>query len=83
MKNKTGIVIYGTRWCGETKRACLLLDDHQLEYQFIDIDQDKKGETFVRETNSGARSVPTIVFSDGSVLVEPDEQTLGKKLGIF
>jgi mycoredoxin len=83
MKNKTEITIYGTRWCGDTKRACRLLDDYRIKYQFIDIDQDKKGEAFVREINSGARSVPTIIFSDGSVLVEPDERTLGKKLGIF
>ena len=32
--------------------------------------------------NGGARSVPTIVFPDGSVLVEPGDRELGAKLGL-
>lgn len=82
MKNKKQIVIYGTRWCGDTRRTCRFLDENQIDYQFIDIDEDNKAETKVREMNSGDRSVPTILFPDGTVLTEPDERTLAKKIGI-
>lgn len=79
---KVQIILYGTHWCGDTRRACRFLDEHDIDYQFIDIDENKKGEEFVRNVNYGARSVPTIVFPDGTILTEPDERTLAKKCGI-
>ncbi len=77
MKN---IVVYGTRWCGDTRRALKILDDREIDYEWINIDKDPKGEQFVIKTNNGNRSVPTIVFSDESILVEPSNKTLNEKL---
>jgi mycoredoxin len=74
------IKVYGTRWCGDTKRAVRILDQRNVDYDWIDIDKDKDGETFVKETNRGNRSVPTIIFPDKSVLVEPSNQQLEDKL---
>lgn len=74
------IIVYGTRWCGDTKRALKILDERHVEYQWIDIDKDSEGEKFVKETNHGNRSVPTIVFPDSSILVEPSNQALNDKL---
>lgn len=74
------IVIYGTRWCGDTRRALKILDGLEIDYEWINIDKDPQGEKFVFETNHGNRSVPTIVFPDGSVLVEPSNQKLNEKL---
>lgn len=74
------IKIYGTRWCGDCKRALRILDEQNVDYEWIDIDQDKAGETFVKETNQGNRSVPTIVFPDNTLLVEPTKQALLDKL---
>ena len=82
MKKQKEILVYGTRWCGDTKRTRLFLEDHNIKYVFIDIDQDKDGERIVRNLNEGARSVPTIIFPDGRILVEPDEHTLEKTIGI-
>ncbi len=82
MKKQKEILVYGTRWCGDTKRTRLFLEDHNIKYLFIDIDQDRDGERIVRNLNEGARSVPTIVFPDGRILVEPDEYTLEKTIGI-
>jgi len=74
------IVVYGTRWCKDTILARKVLDDSNIEYDYVDINQDKKGEQFVKETNHGNRSVPTIVFSDNSILVEPTRNELLNKL---
>ncbi len=74
------IILYGTNWCGGSKRAQRILDQRQFEYEFIDIDQDKEGEAFVKETNRGFRSVPTIVFPDKSILTEPSSSELEAKL---
>jgi mycoredoxin len=74
------IKIYGTRWCGDCKRALRILDEQNVDYEWINIDQDKAGETFVKETNHGNRSVPTIIFPDDSILVEPSNLMLLNKL---
>ena len=74
------IKVYGTRWCGDTKRAIKVLDQRNINYDWIDIDKDKEGEAFVKETNQGNRSVPTIIFPDESILVEPSNRQLEEKL---
>jgi mycoredoxin len=74
------IRVYGTKWCGDTKRALRILDERKVAYDWINIDQDKAAEAFVKETNRGYRSVPTIIFPDESILVEPSNQELIGKL---
>ena len=74
------IIVYGTRWCGDTRRALRILDNRGIDYEWINIDQDSQGEKFVKETNKGNRSVPTIVFPDESILVEPSNHKLDEKL---
>ncbi len=76
------IVLYGTNWCGESRRARRLLDENQIPYEWIDIDQDLEGRKFVEQVNNGFRSVPTIVFPDGTRLVEPSTLELRQKLGL-
>ena len=55
-------------------------DRNNIVYQWVDIDQDTEAEDFVLNSNHGFRSVPTIVFADGSLLVEPSENELHIKL---
>ncbi len=76
------ILVYGVEWCGDCRRAKRFLNEHAIQYTFINIDQDKKGEQFVLKTNRGFRSVPTIVFADGTTLTEPSNDALVKKLGM-
>jgi mycoredoxin len=78
---ETQIVVYGTSWCGQTRRARQCLEQCGAPYRWVDIDQDAEGCRFVEKVNRGYRSVPTIVFPDGSVLVEPPEEQLRGKLG--
>ncbi|MDO9085987.1 MAG: glutaredoxin domain-containing protein [Anaerolineaceae bacterium] len=73
------ILMYGTTYCGDTIRAKKVFEQNQIEYEWINIDRDKDGEKLVKEINKGNRSVPTIIFPDGSILVEPDKDTLNKK----
>ena len=76
------ITIYGTSWCGGSRRARLLFDRNNISYTWIDIDLDDKSAKYVESLNRGFRSVPTIVWPDGSMLVEPSEDQIAKKLGI-
>jgi glutaredoxin len=76
------IIVYGTEWCGDCRRARRFLEFKKIPYQFVNIDQDKAGETFVLQNNRGMRSVPTILFPDGSIHVEPSNLALARKLGL-
>ncbi|HSB65539.1 MAG TPA: glutaredoxin domain-containing protein [Anaerolineales bacterium] len=79
---KPKIIIYGTSWCGDCRRARRFLDFHKIPYEWIDIDKNPDAEKFVLETNRGMRSVPTMLFEDGSIMVEPSNVRLAEKLGI-
>lgn len=74
------IVVYATDWCWDCLRALRFLDEKNIPYKKINIDQDREGEQFVLRTNNGMRSVPTIVLPDGRILVEPSNQILEEQL---
>jgi mycoredoxin len=76
------IVIYATFWCGDCRRVRRYLDFHKVAYCWIDIDQNEDAAAFVKQVNRGNRSVPTIVFPDGSILVEPSNLALKEKLAL-
>ncbi len=82
MDGSPKIIMYGATWCGSCRRARLLFDQHHVPYRWIDIDQDAAAAKTVESLNHGYRSVPTIVWPDGSKLVEPSSEALAKKLGI-
>jgi glutaredoxin-like protein len=76
------LIIYGTVWCGDCRRTRGFLDRNQIVYKWINIDADRDGEAYVYQVNHGNRSVPTIAFPDGSVLVEPSNDQMAQKLGL-
>jgi len=79
----TQIILYGVTWCGDCRRARQILADKSIQYADIDIEQDELATEFVKKINRGNRSVPTIVFPDGTTLTEPDGATLTKKLEAY
>jgi glutaredoxin-like protein len=80
--NEATIVMYGTGWCSDCRRARKFLTQNRIHYEFVDIDQDLQARARVEALNHGMRSVPTIVFADGSVLVEPSDLELAEKFGL-
>lgn len=82
-QGKHGIVLYGTPWCGDCRRARRVFADMGVAYAYIDIEDDPEAMALVMRLNHGMRSVPTIIFPDGSVLVEPGNTALAEKLVTF
>lgn len=77
------IKVYASDWCWECRRARRLLDCLHIPYEWVNIDRDKQAEQYVLRVNRGYRSVPTILFPDGSILVEPSDNELNKMLEVF
>lgn len=79
---KADITIYGAYWCPDCRRSKQFLGEHQIPYNWVDIEQDKEGEAYVLKKNAGKRIIPTIEFGDGSILVEPSNAEIAAKLGL-
>jgi thioredoxin reductase (NADPH) len=76
------IQIYSTVWCPDCKRAKQFFGEQRIPYENIDIENDPEAMAFVEKVNHGMHIIPTIVFPDGSILVEPSNAQLAQKLGL-
>lgn len=83
MQQESVIQVYTTRWCPDCWRAKKVLESHHISYHEVDISQDEDAADLVLRLNHGFRSVPTLVFPDGSTLTEPANHELVKKLHLF
>ena len=77
-----GILIYGADWCGDCRRAKRFMEEHDIPFQWIDVQDDADARAVVERLNNGKRIIPTIIFEDDSILVEPSNSQLARKLGI-
>jgi len=76
----TKITMYGADWCGDCRRSKRFLDENKVAYNYIDVEADASASDKVIEINGGMRSIPVIVFPDGSHLTEPSDNALRDKL---
>lgn len=74
------ITMYGAEWCGDCRRSKRFLDENNVQYKYIDVEADQTASDKVIEINGGMRSIPVILFSDGSHLTEPSDKDLQTKL---
>ena len=79
---EANVTVYGAPWCPDCKRSKQFLGEQRVPYNWVDIDQDEEGRRYVQEANNGRQIIPTILFEDGSILVEPSNAELAAKLGI-
>ncbi len=75
------VIIYGTQWCGDCRRTHAFLDENKIDYIWIDIEEDLEAQKLVQKINRGNCSVPTLVFPDGSILMNRVIKNWQKNLG--
>lgn len=74
------IKLYGAEWCPDCHRSRNYLDSRSVAYEYINVDGDDEAQNYVKQVNDNRLIIPTIVFPDGSVLVEPSNAELARKL---
>lgn len=79
---QSDIRVYGADWCGDCRRAKKFMEEHDIRFEWIDVQEDPDARKVVESLNDGKRIIPTIIFQDGSILVEPSNSQLARKLGI-
>jgi len=79
--NPSQIVMYATEYCPDCLRAKRHFEANDIPYLRVGLEGNREAAEFVIQINNGFRSVPTIVFPDGTILVEPSWGELKQKLG--
>ena len=74
------IKFYTTDWCGDCVRSKALLNKLNVEFNEINVDLNEKANEYIKSLQVNQRRIPTIVFEDGSFLVEPSDVDLENKL---
>ncbi|MBE2222250.1 MAG: NrdH-redoxin [Anaerolineae bacterium] len=76
------ILLYSAKWCPDCHRTKFFFDEYGISYKEIDVDEDEAGLALVKKVNQGYRMVPTVIFPDGTIFVEPPNSAVANKLGL-
>ena len=76
----TQIVMYTTESCSDCIRAKKFFEVNDIPHLRVGLEDNREATDFFMRVNRGCRSVPTIVFPDGSILVEPNWEELKAKI---
>lgn len=77
---QANITMYGADWCGDCRRSKRLFEELDVQVNHVDVENDPAAADKVIEINGGAKSIPVIVFEDGTHLTEPSDPELKAKL---
>ncbi|MBM3722216.1 MAG: mycoredoxin [Actinobacteria bacterium] len=73
-------VMYTTPWCGYCKRLKAQLIEMSISFQEVNIEETPGAAQIVERANGGNQTVPTLIFSDGSVMTNPSARQVQQKL---
>ncbi len=76
------IVLYSTTWCPDCKRTRAFLNSHNIHYLDVDIGKDNAAVAFLESISKQRIHIPTVIFPDGAIFIEPSDDDLRAKLGL-
>ena len=74
------LTMYTTDWCGYCVRLKDGLEREGIRYDEVNIEHEPDAAELVMAVNGGNRTVPTLVFPDGSALTNPTLREVREKL---
>jgi len=75
------LTVYTASWCPFSRRLVSDLNRAGIDFTSIDVDDDADAADVVQSLNNGNRTVPTVVFADGSSMTNPPLARVQAKLG--
>jgi mycoredoxin len=73
--------MFTTQWCGYCVRLKKLMQREGIEFAEVDIENDAAAADLVMQANGGNRTVPTLLFTDGTALTNPSIDQVKSQLG--
>lgn len=70
------VILYGSSWCPDCRRAKRVLDEVGVSYADVVIDEDLKAESLVLERSGGRRVVPTLLLGGRVFAFNPEPAVL-------
>ncbi len=77
----TAVTMYTTDWCGYCVRLKTMMQREGIEFAEVNIEHDDQAAELVMQANGGNRTVPTLVFADGTALTNPSIDQVKSQLG--
>lgn len=74
------LTIYTTQWCGYCQRLKAQLSRASIPYREVDVEVDPASAALVEKINGGFRTVPTVVYPDGSSATNPSIREVADRL---
>ena len=74
------LTMYTTTWCGFCRNLKNQLAREGIEMIEVDIERDPAAAEFVMSVNGGNQTVPTLLFPDGSAMVNPSAAQVRQRL---
>jgi mycoredoxin len=68
---RAAVTMYTTTWCGYCFRLKKLMQREGIDFAEVDIEADDSAAELVMSANGGNRTVPTLLFADGTALTNP------------
>ncbi|GGL30690.1 NrdH-redoxin [Phycicoccus endophyticus] len=75
------VTMFSTSWCGFCARLRSGLERAGIPFTEVDIDRRPDGADFVVLANRGDRTVPTVLFPDGTHATNPSLAEVRERLG--
>ena len=72
--------MYTTEWCGYCKRLKSQLNSIGITFDEVNIEEVPGTAEIVERANGGNRTVPTVVFADGTAMTNPSAKQVQEKL---
>jgi mycoredoxin len=74
------LTMYTTTWCGFCRNLKNQLAREGIEVTEVDIERDPAAAEYVMSVNGGNQTVPTMLFPDGSAMVNPSAAQVRQRL---
>lgn len=75
------VTMFTTTWCGYCRVLKKALDREGIAYAEVNIEQAPGAAEYVTTVNGGNRTVPTLLFPDGSSATNPSLAEVKARLG--
>ncbi len=75
------LTMYTTTWCAFCRRLKSQLAAEGIEIAEVNIEEVPGAADYVMSVNGGCKTVPTVLFPDGSALTNPSMAAVKQRLG--
>jgi mycoredoxin len=77
------VTMFTTTWCGYCVRLKKLMQIEGIQFAEVDIENDATAAELVMQANGGNRTVPTLLFADGTALTNPSIDQVKSQLALL